>query len=152
MTAFKILATLAFLVSFKVVRLGLLVATWLVCRQSYINLSLVTIGQKICYLTKEILRPAGLEPMEDFCAVSLIWSSTIIGLTTAGYIFSCTWIYLKEELRSFWIELQDVSKSLNDYITCVYKQLHTCDHDRTFNFYFTCSYPFVQEIPMRHRP
>ncbi|KAI7933372.1 hypothetical protein MJO28_017699 [Puccinia striiformis f. sp. tritici] len=91
----------------RILRLGILGATYVLCHQSYIDLSLVTISNKICSLIKEIVRTAGLEPMEDFCAVSLKWSSTLVGLTTAAYILASTWVYLKAEVHSFWIELQD---------------------------------------------
>lgn len=91
----------------RILRLGILGATYVLCHQSYIDLSLVTISNKICSLIEEIVRTAGLEPMEDFCAVSLKWSSTLVGLTTAAYILASTWVYLKAEVHSFWIELQD---------------------------------------------
>ncbi|POW12587.1 hypothetical protein PSTT_04212, partial [Puccinia striiformis] len=115
------LPTLAYLISLRRVRLGLLVATWPLCRQSYIDLSFVTIGRKTCYLTKEILRPTGLEPMEDFCMVSLIWSSRIIGLATTGYLFRCIWIYLKEELRLFWVELQEWNLCVSRFILAYWR-------------------------------
>ncbi|KAI7958374.1 hypothetical protein MJO29_006591 [Puccinia striiformis f. sp. tritici] len=107
MTSFKVLATLAWLISSKKGRLGLLVATWFLWHQSYFGLSLVPIGEKMCYRMKEIITPTGLEPMEDFCTASLIWSGTLVGLAMVVYIFSRAWTYLKEEFRSFWIELQE---------------------------------------------
>jgi hypothetical protein len=106
-TGLQVIVALACFISSRRAQLGLLGVTWFLCCQTHINLSWVNIGSKICNLMKEILRPMGLEPMEDFCAQSLIWGSTIFGLAIAGQIFTCSWVYLKAEFRLFWIELQD---------------------------------------------
>ncbi|POW04874.1 hypothetical protein PSTT_10113 [Puccinia striiformis] len=97
---------LAYLLSLRKVRLGLLLATWFLCRQSYIDLSMATIGRRTCYLMTRTLMLAGLEPMANFCLVSSIWTSTIVGLTTVAYIFNSIRVYLREEFKSFWIELE----------------------------------------------
>ncbi|KNZ45236.1 hypothetical protein VP01_834g3 [Puccinia sorghi] len=85
----------------RVFRLGILVATWFLFHQTYIDLSPRSISSRFCSLLENfVLRPLHLQPMEDFCDTSLKWSIGILALTAAAYVFRCTtWTCVEDELR-----------------------------------------------------
>ncbi|KNZ60877.1 hypothetical protein VP01_148g24 [Puccinia sorghi] len=92
--------------SSRFLRLGILVVTWFLCRQTYFDLSAFNLRSQFCSIIENvILKPLGLEPMDGFSNVSLKWTCLTILGTAAVQIVVRTWFYVKEELQSFWTEI-----------------------------------------------